>query len=277
MGLAGVVTRARVRLLPIETASMTVQTQRTADLDSTMAALMEADRSHRYTVAWLDTLAPGRALGRAVITSGDHASSGAVTPLAGFTTGPVLPAPPWAPSGLLTASRMRWFNELYWQRAPHEPRVSRQTIASFFYPLDVIAGWNRMYGQPGFLQYQCAVADGEVVREVLDLFRAERVPGFLAVLKRFGPGSALPLSFPIPGWTLAVDMPASPALAPVLDRADELVAASGGRLYLAKDSRMRLEHVPVMYPELDRWREQRELLDPHHVFSSDLSRRLSLC
>jgi decaprenylphospho-beta-D-ribofuranose 2-oxidase len=101
--------------------------------------------------------------------------------------------------------------------------------------------------------------------------------GFLAVLKRFGPASSAPLSFPIKGWTLAVDFPATRRLAAVLDQIDTLVAESGGRVYLAKDARMRPHLVPLMYPELERWRELRSILDPNAIFVSDLSRRLRLC
>jgi decaprenylphospho-beta-D-ribofuranose 2-oxidase len=116
-----------------------------------------------------------------------------------------------------------------------------------------------------------------VVEQVLDLFRRERVTTFLPVLKRFGPGLDAPLSFPRPGWTLAVDVPATPDVVGVLDQADTLVADGGGRCYLAKDARVRPSLLPVMYPRLDEWRELRARLDPDGIFASDLSRRLSLC
>ncbi|WP_270889453.1 FAD-binding oxidoreductase [Pedococcus sp. 5OH_020] len=294
MGLSGIVTKVTLRLRPISSATLTVRTTRTADLDATMSALQEADRTHRYTVAWLDTLAKGSGLGRAVLTAGDHTTSGEAprggVPVGGghstagepassiaYSPGRSLPAPPWVPSALLSPTTMRAFNEAYFRAAPARPRVTTESIASFFHPLDVVRGWNRMYGRPGFLQHQFAVADPQCLRAVLELFSRERVPGFLAVLKRFGPSSGLPLSFPTAGWTLATDVPASPQLGPVLDRADELVASYGGRLYLAKDSRMRPELLPAMYPDLDHWRQERALLDPHHLFVSDLSRRLHLC
>jgi decaprenylphospho-beta-D-ribofuranose 2-oxidase len=281
MGLTGIVTRVRLRLRAVGSDRLTVHTVRTADLDATMSALEAADRAHRYTVAWLDTLAPGRSLGRGVLTSGDHTrerdpAPGSARTLRQYRVGPEVPAPPWAPSGLLTARRMRLFNELYYRRAPEREVVSQESIASFFHPLDRVRGWNRMYGRAGFLQYQFVVPDAVAVREVLELFRDAGVPGFLAVLKRFGPASGPPLSFPAPGWTLAVDMPAHPELTGVLDRADDVVVEHGGRVYLAKDSRMRPGLLPRMYPDIDRWREQRELLDPHHLFTSDLARRLHL-
>ncbi len=281
MGLTGVITRVRLRMRPIETASVTVHTRRTPDLEATMAALEEADRSHRYTVAWLDTLAPGRALGRGVLTSGDHsprvgAEGGRPTALEEYGSSRMVPAPRLVPSGLVRTSTMRAFNEAYYRRAPGTAEVGQESFGRFFYPLDVVEGWNRIYGPRGFLQYQFAVADAAVVQGVLEMFRAAKVPGSLAVLKRFGPASPAPLSFPAPGWTLALDMPALPAVHTVLDRADELVVGAGGRIYLAKDSRMRPELLPQMYPSLERWRAARAVLDPHGLFVSDLSRRLGL-
>ncbi len=279
MGLAGVVTSVRLRLRPVETASITVHTRRTMDLDATMAALEEDDARFRYTVAWLDTMAPGRSAGRGVLTSGDHTAAGepGSIPLTGHRAGAAATAPPWAPSGLVNRTTARAFNEAYFRRAPATETVAPASLGAFFHPLDVVDGWNRMYGRRGFLQYQLAVADGAVVEAVLELLRRERVTQFLPVLKRFGRGVDAPLSFPRPGWTLAVDIPATPEVGPVLDRADELVAAAGGRCYFAKDGRVRPELVPAMYPDLPRWRELRGRLDPDGVFISDLSRRLSLC
>ncbi len=279
MGLAGVITSVRLRMRPVETASITVHTRRTTDLDATMAALEEDDARFRYTVAWLDTMAPGRSAGRGVLTSGDHTPAGGSgsIPLTGHRRSATATAPAWAPSGLVNRSTARLFNEAYFRRTPAAETVAPASLAAFFHPLDVVDGWNRMYGRRGFLQYQIAVADGAVVEAVLGLLRRERVTQFLPVLKRFGPGVDAPLSFPRPGWTLAIDIPATPEVGPVLDRADELVAAAGGRCYFAKDGRVRPELVPAMYPDLPRWRELRGRLDPDGVFISDLSRRLSLC
>jgi decaprenylphospho-beta-D-ribofuranose 2-oxidase len=151
-----------------------------------------------------------------------------------------------------------------------------QSIAQFFHPLDGVRGWNRCYGRDGFVQYQFAANDPELVARVLITLQQARAPAFLAVLKRFGPGSSAPLSFPITGWTLAVDLPADRALAATLDQIDEMVAAAGGRVYLAKDSRLRPDLLAAMYPEVGRWRELRARLDPDRVFRSDLARRLHL-
>jgi decaprenylphospho-beta-D-ribofuranose 2-oxidase len=279
MGLTGIITRVRIALRPIETASVTVETHRTDDLDATMAVLADDDTHHRHTVAWVDCLVRGHRLGRGVVTSGDHTPGDVdarALPLLEYATARAVPSPSWVPDRLLAPGAMRLFNEAYFRRAPAHRAGEQQTVGAFFHPLDAVAGWNRLYGRRGFLQHQLTVSDPEVVRRVLMLFQRAGAPAYLAVLKRFGPQSAAPLSFPQAGWTLAVDLPAVPAVGPVLDAADELVAAAGGRVYLAKDSRLRAGLLPVMYPALEQWRELREQLDPHRVFVSDLSRRLHL-
>jgi decaprenylphospho-beta-D-ribofuranose 2-oxidase len=147
------------------------------------------------------------------------------------------------------------------------------------FPLDVLDAWPRLYGRAGFLQYQLVVPSGQerVLRAVIDHLRRERVPCFLAVLKDFGPANQAPLSFPIAGWTLALDLPRSaPDLFPALERCDALVAEAGGRVYLTKDARLRPETVRAMYPRLDEWRAVRDHADPERIWRSDLALRTGL-
>ena len=278
LGLSCVITSVTLRMRPVESAGILVRTLRTTDLDDTMNALAEADAADPYSVAWLDTLARGRHAGRGVLTSGDHAPAALAGELPSTHAAPrEIPAPPWAPSGLLRRSSVRAFNEAYYRAAPRLPREDVHDVTSFFHPLDRVGGWNRLYGRRGFVQHQFAVADGDVVRRILDLYRRSGAPAFLAVLKRFGPGGDAPLSFPIPGWTLAVDLPVVSDLGPFLDRVDRLVADAGGRVYLVKDSRLDPSLLPVMYPQVHRWRDLRDDMDPRGVFRSDLARRLNLC
>ena len=282
MGLTGVVLEARLSLIPVETSWITEDVERADGLDAAMTRMQQEDHRDRYSVAWIDCLARGRGFGRSVLMRGDHAGRGELP--AAQRAAPLdrprrarLAAPRGLPSGLLRREAAAAFNELYFRRAPRRAR-RLVPLDRFFFPLDAIRGWNRVYGPRGFLQYQFVVPFGQedALRAVLErLSRGPAVPA-LAVLKRLGAEQGL-ISFPMPGWTLAVDMPAgTPGLAEQLDALDELVADVGGRVYLAKDSRLRPELVPRMYPQLERWREIRAQLDPGGVMTSDLSRRLGL-
>ncbi|MCX4764507.1 FAD-binding oxidoreductase [Streptomyces sp. NBC_01275] len=284
MGLTGVILTATVRLQPVETSLMSVDTERAADLDDLMARLTGADHRYRYSVAWIDLLARGRATGRAVLTRGDHAPLDALpararrAPLA-FRPAQLPAAPAVLPEGLLTRTTVGLFNELWFRKAPRARSGQLQKLSAFFHPLDGVPHWNRVYGRAGFVQYQFVVGHGQedALRRIVGRISAHRCPSFLAVLKRFGDADPGWLSFPRPGWTLALDIPAGlPGLAALLDELDEEVATAGGRVYLAKDSRLRPELLAAMYPRLDEFRALRADLDPDGVFVSDLARRLSL-
>lgn len=284
LGLTGVILSATVQLLPVETSSMSVDTERATDLDDLMARLTATDHHYRYSVAWIDLLARGASTGRSVLTRGEHAPLDALpararrAPLS-FRPGRLPAPPPFLPDGLLGRTSVGIFNELWYRRAPRLRRGEIQRLTTFFHPLDGVPHWNRIYGRGGFVQYQFVVGYGqeETLRRIVRRISARGCPSFLAVLKRFGEADPGWLSFPLPGWTLALDIPANlTGLGAFLDELDEEVVGAGGRVYLAKDSRLRPDHLAAMYPRLDDFRALRAELDPGSVFTSDLSRRLGL-
>jgi decaprenylphospho-beta-D-ribofuranose 2-oxidase len=283
MGLTGIVTEATLQLRRVETAWMRVDTERAENLDDAMERMERHDDEYRYSVAWIDLLAGGRALGRSVLTRGDHAALDDLPPAQRPRAlkppaPPWLAAPRWVPPELLGRAGVRAFNELWYRRAPREERGAIESLASFFYPLDGVRGWNRLYGPDGLVQYQLVVPPDAhaTLQRVVERLQRAHAPAFLAVLKRFG-GQRGVLSFPMPGWTLALDVPARlPGLAGLFDELDALVAAVGGRVYLAKDARLRPELLEAMYPRLAEWRAIRARLDPDRALRSDLDRRLGL-
>ncbi len=284
MGLTGLVLSAQIQMKPIETSRLLVDTDRASNLEHVMDLMVTGDDNYDYSVAWIDLMATGAHMGRAVLDRGRFArldelpASAARDPLK-FTSSTIATVPPGIPSGLLVPPAIKAFNELWFRKAPAQRRENCQTITQFFHPLDLLSDWNRMYGPRGFLQWQFVVPDEatETLRHTVEQLSSAGVASFLAVLKRFGPGSLGHLSFPQKGWTITLDIPiGNPELGGLLDRLDEEIVGVGGRIYLAKDSRTHPKHVPVMYPRLDEWREIRDRYDPQRRFQSDLSRRLHL-
>jgi decaprenylphospho-beta-D-ribofuranose 2-oxidase len=284
MGLTGIVTRATIRLLPVESSWVTVDTRRFTYLDELMHEMETTDHEHHYSVAWVDCHSSGKRIGRSILTRGAHAGRTRVERDRSLAchqdfARPRLTVPWQAPRGLLNMASVAAFNELWFRRAPKERFDELVHAGTFFHPLDGVVNWNLLYGPNGFLQYQFAVGDahGDVVAKAVELIGAARTPSFLAVLKRFGPGNRGPLSFPISGWTLALDFPVGPPGLPALFEAlDEMVDNAGGRVYLAKDARVRSERLHHMYPRLPELQMVRTRIDPDGMLQSDLSRRLNI-
>jgi decaprenylphospho-beta-D-ribofuranose 2-oxidase len=284
MGLTGFILDATFRLQPIETSSLAVDTDRTPDLDTTLALMEAGDHEYDYSVAWIDVMATGASMGRSILGRGRFArrdelpAAGQHDPLA-FAPGRALVIPDLLPASMVSPLTVRAFNELWYRKAPKRRRDEMQSIATFFHPLDLVDHWNRVYGPGGVVQWQIVVplAAVDVLRSIVAELAAAACPSFLSVLKRMGPGNPGPLSFPMEGWTLTVDVAAGhPGLGPLLDRLDHRVVDVGGRIYLAKDARMRPELLPKMYPRLEEWREVRRRVDPDGRLASDLCRRLHL-
>ncbi|WP_114561202.1 FAD-binding oxidoreductase [Desertihabitans aurantiacus] len=283
MGLTGLVLRATVAMQRTASAYFSVDTDQTRDLDDLLERMKTGDDGYTYSVAWFDAVTRGASLGRAVLTRGNKARLEELPeklrrdPLK-FTAPQLGTIPAVFPNGLVNRLTAKAFSELWYRKAPRHRVGEIQNITQFFHPLDIVAEWNRVYGPGGFLQYQFVVPfeAEEAFRQAVVLIAESGHVSCLNVLKRFGPGNDSPLSFPMPGWTLTVDIPISDSLDRLCRRLDEIVLGAGGRLYLAKDSRMDAATFARMYPRLDDFRAVRDRVDPDHRFASDLSRRLGL-
>ncbi len=280
MGLTGIITSLTLQMMPIETDQVLVDTERFANLEGVMQEMLSRDKDYRYSVAWVDCMTKGAHMGRAILTRGRHArASDLDEPTLKAPASPKLFIPFDAPSGLLNVASVRVFNEVWFRSAPKRQEREPQSLSSFFHPLDGVRDWNRLYGRRGFVQYQFCVDDAHAntVVEAISRLSSSGVASFLAVLKRFGAANPGPLSFPVPGWTLALDLPVGPrALPRVLDDLDSMVLEAGGRIYFAKDARLGPEKVRAMYPRLDEFLAVKHRVDPEGRLTSDLARRLNL-
>jgi decaprenylphospho-beta-D-ribofuranose 2-oxidase len=284
MGLTGAVLTATVALQRTETAYFVVDTDRCTDLDDLMDRMSTGDDAYTYSVAWFDAVTRGRHLGRAVLTRGYKARLGDLPaklrrgdPLR-FVAPSFGTIPEVFPNRMVNQVTAKAFSEFWYRKAPKHRVGEVQNITQFFHPLDIVAEWNRVYGPHGFLQYQFVVpfeAD-EVFRRCVRMIVESGHLSCLNVLKRFGPGNPAPLSFPMPGWTLTVDLPIEHGLDRLCDALDEQVISVGGRVYLAKDSRLSAAAFRQMYPRLEDFLAVRREVDPDGIFHSDLARRLEI-
>lgn len=277
MGLTGVIVEATLRVRRLRSPWALADIDRVPELEQALALMSDGGGS---AIAWVDLLAPGRAFGRAVLTRSTEAARVDRPARRQLSDRPSLSIPTGLPGRApLRPAAVRAFNELHWRLTARRPRGRVLDIQANLFPLDVVGAWNRLYGRDGLVQYQFVVPRGQepLLRRAAEHLRARGLPMYLATIKRLGAASGGWLSFPLEGWTLAIDLPAgAPGLRRALDELDELVAQAGGRVYLAKDSRMRAEVFAAMYPELERLRELRARVDPRGVLRSDLAVRLGV-
>ncbi len=284
MGLTGVILAASFRLKPIATAFVMAETLAVRDLDETMA-VFEASRDWPYSVAWLDCLARGAKLGRSLITRGTFMARRALPSQLASNPSRLPPVskfsvPMDAPSVLLNRASISRFNELYyrWGRVRSGGRPVH--FDPFFFPLDRIEAWNRLYGRRGFVQYQCVLPKAKSptgIAALLERIAASGQGPFLTVLKLFGPAGEGLMSFPMEGYTLALDFPIRGGTLALLDGLDAITHAHGGRVYLAKDACCAPERVRQGYPQRDAFKAVRaEAVGETPRFASALSRRLAL-
>jgi decaprenylphospho-beta-D-ribofuranose 2-oxidase len=274
MGLTGLVLEATIRLLPVRSRRIVERIDKAPDLD-TAIDLFARHAGATYSVGWIDLVAQGRALGRSLVMTGEHAEDGDLS----MDRPAPLGVPVDAPSPLLNRGTVKAFNTLYYGRVRAAVTEHLVDHEPFFYPLDRIADWNRLYGRRGLLQWQCVVPEAagrEPLREIVGRIAGSGLASPLAVLKVFGDGNDNHLSFPRRGTTLAVDLKVGPRALALCAELDDLVVAAGGRLYLTKDSRMTPETFRRTYDRIDEFEEVRRSWGAAGVFVSDQSRRLGL-
>ncbi len=282
MGLTGIIAEVTLKLIPIQTSQMMVRHYAASNLEQLFNLLQDPVMDDRYSVAWIDCLASGEQLGRGIAMFGHHATASeysSANPLANKSKhSRSLPFD--FPSWILNPLSISLFNKLYYWKEARKKTPFLTDYDSYFYPLDSIGQWNRLYGKRGFVQYQCVIPDATALAGMTELLKelsASRRSSFLAVLKRFGAQAQGFLSFPMSGYTLALDLPIrDKGLFSLLDKLDKIVLQHGGRVYLAKDARISAESFLSMYPRYAEWLKIKQIIDPKNRFSSSLSRRLNI-
>lgn len=283
MGLTGIISNISMRMRKVENSLVVAQYQQSPDLESSLNILTDKELDDEYSVVWIDCLAKGAKLGRGILMRAHHARQDELP--SGFQAEDRKDARQAFdlkfdfPSGVLNRFSVAAFNEIYYRLQGSRRRPFIQHYDDFFFPLDKIGSWNRMYGKRGFVQYQCVLPLKEAAKGMQSLLaevaRSKRA-SFLAVLKMFGPANEGLLSFPLEGYTITLDFALSDGLLPFLDRLDEIVVRFGGRVYLAKDARLQPENFRKMYSRLDEWLDIKTRVDPTNRFESSLARRLEL-
>lgn len=274
MGLTGVIVDARFKLQRIQSALFDQTTYKCPDLKAVMERLDET-QAVRYAVAWIDCVKTGPGMGRSVLTVGDHAAEGPLTPHGD----PRIPVPIVAPDWTVSPWTIKAFNALVYAKTLKAESKARIHYNPFFYPLDIASDWNRLYGKAGFTQYQLAIpkaAGYPGMKRVLELISGSGMGSGLAVIKTTGPENANPLSFPLAGYTLALDFKHQSGLDALLDRLDELVLELGGRVYLTKDVRLKEKAFKQSYPRWQDFQAVRKNVGAIGRFASLQSKRLGL-
>jgi len=273
MGLTGVILDATIKLIPISSSKISQKTIKSRSLEKSFRAF-DQNFAATYSVAWIDCLKTGSSLGRSVLFLGEHAGR---EDLALSLKKPIT-VPIHTPAFLLNKLSISTLNASYYAKAINN-RSKDVPLTSFFYPLDAIGGWNKLYGKQGFIQYQFVLpTEGGLsnMREILKEITKSGSGSFLAVLKKFGPTNKNLLSFPIEGYTLALDFKATSSNISLVQRMDEVVKDSGGRVYLTKDAVMKESTFKATYPKWQEFESVREKYGAIGKFASSQSKRLGL-
>ncbi len=282
MGLTGIILEASFQMLAIESAYIQETTWKTSNLAETLALFNEFQET-TYSVAWIDCLSTGKHLGRSLLMLGEHAKKEVLqaNSAGDLQVGKAgkLSIPIDMPNVLLNSYSVKAFNSLYYNKVRQKQTQRQVHYAPFFYPLDSIQNWNRLYGKQGFTQYQFVLpkaAGLEGMTKILSKIAESKRGSFLAVLKAFGKANDNYLSFPMEGYTLALDFKIDATLFAFLDELDAIVLDYGGRLYLTKDARMSAATFKQSYPLWEQFQEIRHQYGAEKVFNSLQSQRLGL-
>ena len=273
MGLTGVIISASIQLIPIQSSIIRQQTIK-ADCIEAACELFKNNNDTTYSVAWIDCLAKGKNLGRSILMLGEHAKEGGLE----IDLKEPMSVPFNTPSVFLNSMTMKAFNTIYWHKAKNKPHHTMPLIP-YFYPLDAIGNWNRIYGKMGFLQFQCVIPKSDGVANMRKLLSEVANSGegsFLAVLKQFGKANKNLLSFPTDGYTLALDFKLNTSTMLTISRLEAMVVDMGGRLYLTKDAVMQETTFKATYPMWEAFELVREKYGAIGKFSSAQSKRLGL-
>lgn len=269
IGLTGIIVTACLRLTRVPSNALIVRERPVPDLDALLAKLHE-EASATYSVAWFDALASAGSLGRGIVETATVSPTKIQVKKRKPKTLPITP-----PSLALNPLSVRVFNALYSARVPKNGRESLRDYDKFLFPLDSLLGWNRMYGKPGFRQFQSIVPAPALV-PLLERIGKSRAGSFLAVLKAMGPAGTGMLSFPMPGYVVALDFPNKTGVIELLGDLERITLDHGGRVYLAKDSCLSPQGFAAMYPRLPEFVDVLDRVDPKRRLGSSMSRRLAI-
>lgn len=274
MGLTGIILEAKIQLKKINSRTIKQTTIKSNNLKETFAAFEKASGS-TYSVAWIDCLAKKKKIGRSLLMLGEFLDDGQLSPIKKKVKRLSFDFPGFVLNPLF----IKIFNALYFNKQRNKVSETQVDINQFFYPLDNIKDWNRMYGKNGFIQYQFILPKAESylgLEKILTEISKSGMGSFLAVLKLYGPENNNYLSFPLEGYSLALDFKIKKGLFELLDRLDQLVLEFKGRIYLAKDARVSRKVFQQGYPDLDKFKKVREIYAMDKKFHSLQSKRLGL-
>lgn len=280
MGLTGIIGTATIKLKPLTNTQITIHQRAAQNLEQIFQLFNDPLYDDEYSIAWIDGTASGQMLGRSILMTAHHTRNDEITDNSSrIKAFKQINVPFTCPSWLLNNVTVKAFNHFYYKRQARKPNQI-VNYKNYFYPLDLITNWNRLYGKNGFIEYQCVIPEENsfiAIKLILEKLTKAKYPSFFGGIKRFGASSRGFLSFPMQGYTLALDIPLkNQALLTLLDELDAIVLQYSGRIYLAKDARLKPENFRAMYPNYQQWLVQKQKLDPHNYFTSSLAKRLQI-